>query len=60
MARLVLDGYQRRVLLEDLELEVLGAAVGGAQCADDRHQLVAGGREAWRSRRSPNASTPNA
>ena len=26
MARLVLDGYQRRVVLEDLELEVLGVA----------------------------------
>lgn len=31
-ARLVVDGYQRRVLLEDLELEVLGVA-WAARCA---------------------------
>ena len=43
LARLVLDGFQRRTELEDLELGVLGVMWAARSAVTDRHQLVAGG-----------------
>ena len=57
-ARLVLDGYQRRVPLEDARARGARRGVGGAQRADDRDQLVA--RRAGASRTQAFAERFNA
>ena len=55
-ARLVVDGYQRRVVLEDLELEVL--AVAGRRAALSRSRSAPGASpRASRNRSSPSATT---
>ena len=55
-ARLVLDGYQRRIELEDAELRC-SARLGGPQRGDGRDQLVAGRAGSGGRRSSPSAST---